>query len=180
MSENAPEISACEAMIAAAVARPTSGKSAHAGASRKNGCCRRLRIAQEQRALTEVVEQQRRQHEREPGDANRPPAEMAHVGVERLAAGDDQEDGAEHGEAVPSVLAKERERMARIDRGEHDRLFDEPGDAERGDDQEPADHHRAEQPADAVGAVPLNREDADEDRHRDRHDVRLRTAASRP
>ena len=45
---------------------------------------------------------------------------------------------------------------------------------------EPDHHDRAEQPADAVRAVLLDHEDADQDRDRERHDVRARTAASRP
>ena len=83
----------------------------------------RLRIGQQQRALAEVVEQQRRQHQREPGDADRPLAEVAHVGVQRLAAGDHQEHRAEHREAVPAVLAEERRtRDAGSTAVEHDRL----------------------------------------------------------
>jgi hypothetical protein len=38
VSEKAPEINACDAMIAAAVERPTSGSSAHDGAIMKKGC----------------------------------------------------------------------------------------------------------------------------------------------
>jgi hypothetical protein len=38
VSEKAPEMSACDAMIAASVASATSGSSAHDGAIRKNGC----------------------------------------------------------------------------------------------------------------------------------------------
>ena len=115
-------MSACDAMIAAAVASTTSGSSAQSGASRKNGCSTAAGLRQQQRALAEVVQQQRRQHQREPGDADRPLAEVAHVGVERLAAGDDEEDRAEHGEAVPAVFAKNAHGVARIDRGQHDRL----------------------------------------------------------
>ena len=99
---------------------------------------------------------------------------MPHVGVERLAARDDQEDGAEHREAVPPMLSKEREGMPGIDCGEHHRLFHEPGDAERRDDEEPANHDRTEEPTNSVGAVPLNREHTDDDGHCDRHDVRLK------
>ena len=95
-------------MIAAAVASTTSGSSAQPGASRKNGCSAAAGFVQQQRALAEVVQQQRRQHQREPREADRPLAEVPHVGVQRLAAGDDEEDRAEHGEAVPAVLAEER------------------------------------------------------------------------
>ena len=102
--------------MAAAVASSTSGRSAQSGASRKNGCSRRCGVDQQQRALTEVVEQQRRQHEREPRQADRPFAEMAHVGVQRLAARDDEEHRAEHGEPMQPWSRKERDGVPRIDR----------------------------------------------------------------
>ena len=51
-------------------------------------------------------------------------------------------------------------------------MRDEPRDAEHGDHHEPHDHDRAEQPADPMCAVPLNREHADQDHDGDRHDVR--------
>ena len=114
-------MSACDAMIAAAVASATSGKSAHYGASRKNGCSTAARLVMQQRALAEVVQQQRRQHQAEPGEADRTLAEVAHVRVQRLAAGDDEEDRAEHGEAVQSVLLEESHRVTRIERRQHDR-----------------------------------------------------------
>ena len=103
-------MSACEAMMAAAVASATSGRSAQDGASRKNGCLARGAVDQQQRALAEVVQQERGQHEREPGEANRPLAEVAHVGVQRLAAGDRQEHRAEHREAVQPVRRRRRRR----------------------------------------------------------------------
>ena len=74
---------------------------------------------------------------------------------------------------MPSVRAKERERVTRVDRGEHHGVIHEPDHAKDGDHQEPADHDWTEESADAVSAVPLNREDPDEDGHRDRHDVGL-------
>ncbi len=47
---------------------------------------RRLRIAQDQRALSEIIEQKRRQRDGEPADADRCAAEMAHVRIKRFAA----------------------------------------------------------------------------------------------
>ena len=96
-------MSACDAMIAAAVARSDERKQRPAGRQQEERLLGGARVAQQQRALAEVVEEQRRQHQREPGDADRPLAEVPHVRVERLAAGDDEEHGAEHGEAVPAV-----------------------------------------------------------------------------
>ena len=154
-------MSACEAMIAAAVASTTSGNSAQAGASRKNGCSTAAGLLQQQRALSEVVQQQRRQHQGEPRQADGPLAEMSHVGVQRLAAGDDEEDRAEHGEAVPAVLAEEANACRGSIAGSTTGMLHDPAEAEDRQHQEPHDHDRSEQPADAIGAVPLDREDAD-------------------
>ena len=85
--ENAPEIVACEAMTVAAVARITIQGSSGGGTSAYSGCviaCRRL---QQHRALPEVVDDQRRPDDGEPGDPHRGLAEVPHVGIQRLAAG---------------------------------------------------------------------------------------------
>ena len=83
---------------------------------------------------------------------------MAHVRIKRLAAGHDQEHGAEHGEAMPAVLHEERHGVARVDGREHDRILNERRNPQRRNDDEPDDHDRPEQAADAVRAMPLNRE----------------------
>ena len=106
-------------MIAAAVASPTSGSSAQLGASQEERLMRRLGVGEQQRALAEVVQQQRRQHQREPGDPNRPFPEVPHVRVQRLTTRDDEEHGAEHGKAVPAVRAKERDGVPRVDGRQH-------------------------------------------------------------
>ena len=75
---------------------------------------RRARTArQQQRALPEVVEEQRREDDAVPGEADRPRAEMAHVGVERLAAGDAEDDRAEDEEAVRSRASRRNARRWR-------------------------------------------------------------------
>ena len=55
------------------------------------GVLERLGIGEEQCALAEIVEQKAREHDGEPSGADRDAAEMAHVGIERLAARDGQE-----------------------------------------------------------------------------------------
>ena len=52
-------------------------------------------VADQQRGLPEVVEEQAGQHEPYQASGDRRASEVAHVGVERLAAGDDEEDAAE-------------------------------------------------------------------------------------
>ena len=127
VSENAPEISACDAMIAAAVARPTSGSNAHPGVSSKKGSSVRRRVEQ-QRALPEVVQEQRGQDDRKPGDTNGSRTEVSHVRVERFAAGDDEKDRAEHGEAVAAVLDRKNAiAVQRIQRREHLGVSRDPG-----------------------------------------------------
>ncbi len=59
-------ITACEAITVAAVARIAIGSSQPLGTSRKNGGIHHALLAQQQRALTEVVEHQRRQDQAEP------------------------------------------------------------------------------------------------------------------
>ena len=54
---------------------------------------------QQQGTLAEIVQQQAGQDHAEPGDADRPLADVAHVGIERLGAGHGQKDGAQHEEA---------------------------------------------------------------------------------
>ena len=67
----------------------------------------RLGIGEHQRALPEIVQRQRRQHDREPGGLDRPPAEMAEVGIERLGAGHRQEHRAERDQADHAVADAE-------------------------------------------------------------------------
>ena len=66
-----------------------------------------LRMLQQQGALPEVVQHQPGKHHPEPRQTNRAGAEMAHVGIQRLAAGDDEEHRAEDDEAVIAVGREE-------------------------------------------------------------------------
>jgi hypothetical protein len=50
----------------------------------------RFRGPQNQRALRQVVQRQRREDDQEPRAADRAPAEVAHVGVECLRSGDSE------------------------------------------------------------------------------------------
>ena len=74
---------------------------------------------------------------------------------------------------MPSVLAEEEHRMPGIDRRQHNGISDEPHDAEDRQHHEPHDHDRTEHPPDAIGAMPLDGEDPDQDHHGNGHDVRV-------
>ena len=99
---------------------------------------------------------------------------MAEIGVERLAAGDDEEHRAERDQADLAVARNELDRIERIDRGEHAadrrRCAAGPMTAMR---DEPDHHDRPEERRDLGGAAALHREQRDQDHDRERHDVVL-------
>ena len=68
-----------------------------------------VRLEQHERALAEIVEQQRRQHEEQPGGLDRPSPEMAEIVVERLRARHDEEHRAERDEPDNAVREQEVE-----------------------------------------------------------------------
>ncbi len=90
-TEKAPEMTACEAMTVASVARIDHRDQRPVGRQVVERAFDGARLGEQQRPLAEVVEDQRRHDEGEPGEADRQAAEVAHVGIERLAAGDGQD-----------------------------------------------------------------------------------------
>ena len=98
---------------------------------------RRRRIQQHERALTEVVQQQRREDEEVPRQPDRPRTEVAHVRVERFAAGHDEEHRAEDEEAVRSVVREEARTVERAHRREHARVLHDLDCAEHAERGEP-------------------------------------------
>ena len=71
---------------------------------------RLVRIDEQDRTLSEIVEHQRREGDHEPREADRIGAEMAHVGVQRLTTGDSQHHGAERHERGPGFVKEQRQR----------------------------------------------------------------------
>ena len=55
----------------------------------------RRRMAEQQRALPQIIQHQAGVHEREPGKIDRLAPEMAHVGIQGLRSGHRQEDRAQ-------------------------------------------------------------------------------------
>ena len=79
-------------MIAPRWPGPPSGSAPSPGTAGRTGSRSPSGSSEDQRALAEVVEDQRGEDEQEPGAPDRPAAEVAHVGVQRLGAGDRQHD----------------------------------------------------------------------------------------
>ena len=110
MIEKAPEITACEAMIVATEAKRHQRVEAPFGRQAVERVLERGRIAEQQRALPEIIQQQRRKDEREakPVRSARA-AEMPHIGVERLGPGHREKDRAQHDEAAPGRIDEQRD-----------------------------------------------------------------------
>ena len=122
-------------------------------------------------ALPEVVEEERRIDDSVPGEADRQRAEMAKIGVHRLAAGDDQHQGAEDQERLHEMrMRQKRDAIGRIEGGKNLRIGRDRSAAEGGDGDEPDEHDRPEHRADAGGALELDGEQGDEEAERDRND----------
>ncbi len=133
----------------------------------------RRRIAQQQRTLAAVIEEQRWQDEAEPGEPDRLAAEMAHVGVQRFGAGDGENDRAERDERLPMMMPEKGDGMGRVQGTQNRRIGHDLEKAKAGQDGEPQAHDRAEQHAHAAGAALLQQEEPGQDRDRGRHDIGL-------
>jgi hypothetical protein len=129
-----------------------------AGRQQVKRVARRLRGAQDQGPLAEVVEQQRGQDEREPCDADGTAAEVAHVGIQRLGAGDREHDGAQREERLAAVRDEELDRVPGVQRRQHARAARQLGGAEDADSEEPGEHDGREDAADSRGTALLEGE----------------------
>src|SRR6266446_4223939 len=129
VSENEPVMIAWLAMMVATVASNRG--------ELEEGIAAGDRMVEEERRLAGIVEEERRQHDSVPGGHDRISADMPHIGEERLAPGDRQEDAAENGEATPPIVHQEGDGMSWVDCGEHLRMVYCAGDAEHRDHTEP-------------------------------------------
>ena len=89
------------------------------------------------------------------------PPEVPHVGVESLAARDDEDDAAEDDEPLPPVNDEERNGVRRIDRREDRRVMRDLERTEQRERHEPDDHDGPEDPADARRPSLLHPEEGD-------------------
>ena len=94
-------------------------------------------IGDDECALAEVVEQQAGHDQAEPGHADRLAAEMAHVGVERLGAGDGQHDRTEGPEDAQPLVGDEAIGVDGIDGVEHAGVLGDLPQAQHAQYQEP-------------------------------------------
>ena len=136
-----------------------------------------VRVAEDRRALAEIIEDESRQDEIEPGAANGGFAEMAHVGIERFAAGDGQDHGTQRHERRARRVHKQQRAIIGIESPQNTRRLRNGKEPDHGKDREPHHHDRSEQSADLGGAPALHDEKADQDDERRRDDEGLEGTA---
>ena len=133
-------MSACEATTVGdggerdhRVERPRRAPARRTGSSAAAGCAR------SERALAEVVEEERREDDDVPGRRIGPAAEVAHVGVERLAAGDAEDDASRaRGSRARRCATKKRTAWRGSMASEEGRVGDDVRHAERRDGVRPS------------------------------------------
>jgi hypothetical protein len=169
VTENAAVIRACEAIT---VAQNEGNQRIERPGRRhlEEGIADLVGMGEQHRALAEVVEHERRHRHAEPGRADRPLAEVAQVGIERLGAGHAEHHRPEGDERNRRMAEQEQQRVVRRERLQDRDVVANVGQAEHCKDDEPHRHHRAEQPADALGTVTLEEKESGENDERDRHD----------
>jgi hypothetical protein len=122
------------------------------------------RVLQDQRALAEIVDDERGKHQAEPGGTNRVFAEMAHVGVERLGPGHREEHRAQNDQPDHPVVREEVGRVVGIERVQDLEIVADMHEAEDRERDEPHQHDRPEPGGDLARPAALHREQADQDK----------------
>ena len=143
------------------------------GIEQKERVLDRLGIGEHQRALAEIVDGERGQHQDDPGGLDRLLSEMTEIGVERLGAGHRQEHGTERDQADHAMGREELHRIGRIEGEQHLGMAHDIDQAGDGDGDEPQRCDRTEEGCDPGGAARLHRKQRDQDHDRQRHNERL-------
>ncbi len=103
-----------------------------------------LRVAEDQRALAEVVQHQAGQHQQEPGPGDGFAAEVTHVCIECFGAGQRQHHRAQNRHPHAWVQHEELYRPERVECLQHLRPLDDAVQAKRTQHDEPQHHDRPE------------------------------------
>ncbi|MNO99458.1 hypothetical protein D3C76_912280 [compost metagenome] len=113
-------------------------------------------MVQQQSALAEVVEQQRRHHPAIPCQLDRTPSEVPHVGIEGLGSGHAQHHSAQYHEGRSRPCQQEIQGVERVDGCQDGGRLGDFEYAEQCQYGEPEQHDGPEPASDPGGAVVLN------------------------
>ena len=131
----------------------------------------RVRPTHHQCCLTEIIQRQRREHEKQPRALDRTLTEMAEIGIERFRTCDGEKDRTQGHQTDIAMSKQERDRIGRIECRQHPGLLRDQWKRGHGDHREPETHDGAEKRRHTRRAARLNREQRDENEHRDGNDV---------
>ena len=127
-------------------------------------------MAQDQGALSQVIQDAGGEDDQQPGAPDRRPAEVPHVCVQRFGSGDGQDDSGQGEERGAEVPDQEGDGVAGRQRLQDHRVGGDAAHAEHAEHGEPDGHDRPEYSPHSARAQPLNQKQDDDDRHRDGDD----------
>ncbi len=110
--------------------------------------------------MPKIVQDQPGEDDGKPGHADRLAAEMAHVGIERLAAGHRQEDAAEDEQRQEGPFDQHAGAIGRIEGEEDLQVVEDVIEAHHADGEKPDGGDRREQRGHARRALVLEQEEA--------------------
>ena len=133
-----------------------------------------VRVAEQQRALTEIIHHQRRANQHNPRDADRFLTKMPHIRVQGFAAGHRQHHHAQREERHLFEFDKKMQRPVRVQRLQHVRVTHNAADPQYRQHHKPHHHHRRKDFPHAAGAVFLNEEQQRQHRNGRRNDKAIK------
>jgi hypothetical protein len=157
-----PLIMAWDAMI---VARMESSRNGMLGEDHLEQDVLRPRMGQQERTLPEIVQDQRAEH-KIPSADDRLPAQVPHVGIERLSPGRAENHLGQDEEPREAAVEQEPERIGGVDGLDHRRHLGDGGKAGDGQHREPEQHDRTERPGDLFRPLLLEPEQGEGDEAR--------------
>lgn len=101
-------------------------------------------VREQHRPLAEIIQQQSRQHQQAPGQPDRPPSKMAHIGIQRLGAGNGKKDSAKHQKAFSVIVYEKLQPIPGKYRLQNRRILDNLYQTAQPDRGEPEQNNRAE------------------------------------
>ena len=130
-------------------------------------------LAQQQGALPQITQHQRRHHHQKPGHLNRPTAKMTHIGIKGLSSGHAQNNRTQNEESDKWLPGNELQSMQWIQCQQNIGAIDDLRHTQRADGDEPQQHDWAEKPADSGCAFFLEQKQRQQNSQREGNQVML-------
>ena len=137
----------------------------------EEGILHRLRVRQQQRALTEVVQDQGRHDHQKPRQPDRLLAKVPQVGIQGLGPCHTQHHRAQDDEGRARLVHDEAHRIVGADGPQHGGVLDDVADTQHPQHQKPQQGDRPEELADAGSAPLLHHKQQEQDHQGDRDHV---------